>query len=115
MDIIFRTRNTKKLTENKSLAERKLGISVAKKLMQRMNEIKQVESVGALGRNALTSRPHFLKGDRKEDLSIVIKDKCKWRIITRPDMDKEEYMINGNIDMNKITKIEIIKIEDYHD
>ena len=101
------------MTEDKNEATKKYGDDVAKKLMQRMNEINQAESIGALKRNVLASRPHFLKGKRKKDLSIVIKG--KWRIITRPNMDENEYIINGSINMNKITKIEIIKIEDYHD
>ncbi|MDY6786803.1 MAG: type II toxin-antitoxin system RelE/ParE family toxin [candidate division WOR-3 bacterium] len=113
MYIIYRKKKVKRLTEKRSLATKKYGDDVANKLMQRMNEIKQAESVGALKRNMPASNPHFLKGKRKKDLSIVIKG--KWRIITRPDMDEDEYIINGNTNMNKITKIEIIKIEDYHD
>ncbi len=113
LDIIFKNKIVKKKMEDFSVAKRELGTSMAKKLMQRMGEIKDSLSVGDLGRDVRATDPHFLKGNRKEDLSIVIKDNM--RIITRPNMKEEEYIINGSINFFKITKLRINKVEDYHD
>lgn len=92
--------------------KRSYGKVLAERIIQRMGEIQQARSVGELRDNVKSSRPHFLKGNRKEDLSIVVKDAL--RIITRPNMNEKEYSESGDRNLFKITKIKIIKLEDYH-
>lgn len=112
MDIIFKSERLKREMESLKVLKQKYGDSLAKKIIRRMGEIEKSDSIGDLERNVRASDPHFLKGDRKEDLSIAVKKGL--RIIVRPDLDEAIYISNGNVNFYKITKIKVYKLEDYH-
>ena len=57
-------------------------------------------------------RCHELKGDRAGCFALDLVH--PQRMIFKPDGNKEEYLENGSIIWKKVTKVEIIDIEDYH-
>ncbi len=57
-------------------------------------------------------RCHELSGDRKGEFAMDLKH--PYRLIFRPYHDPVPRKEDSGIDLNKITKIEIFTIEDYH-
>jgi len=113
MDIKYKNTKIEKLCNTIRIATREFGKDNAKKLSKRINEITQSVSIGALERDVRASKPHFLMGSRKGEIAIVVKKGL--RIITEPNMNKDEYTKDGNTNFYKITKLLIKNVEDYHD
>ena len=62
-----------------------------------------------------TDRPdrcHALKGDRKGQFAVDIVN--PHRLVFRPISSKEKQGPNESIDLNLVTAIEILGVEDYH-
>lgn len=104
---------TKKLEQ--SLTDERKLLKVfgqrAKKIKQRIKEIKSAENLKILG-ELPQLRLHPYKGKRKGEWSIDIKD--NWRIIFTLDHHPLPTLKDGGVDLTKITVIRIESIEDPH-
>lgn len=113
MDVKYKNNRIECLCNIRKHAVRKFGSERGEKVLKRTGEIRSAESLGDLERSVRASRPHCLSGKRKGEISIVVKDGLS--IIVEPDMDENDYMIDGAINFYKITKLLIKNVEDYHD
>lgn len=57
-------------------------------------------------------RRHPLKGDRRGQYAVVIKD--NWRLVFEPDHDPLPVDGEGALDLRAVTAIRILEIVDYH-
>lgn len=110
MGINYKTKKLKKILtdERKLLSE--FG-QRAKKINQRLNEIKSADDLRMLG-ELPQLRLHPYKGKREGEWSIDIKD--NWRLIFTLDHDPIPTLDDGGVDLTKITIIKIESVEDPH-
>jgi proteic killer suppression protein len=84
---------------------------MARKVNQRLKDLSDAESL-AIMRTISASRCHELTGKRKGELAVDVSN--NYRLIFKPNHDPIPRKIDGGLDWEKVTKIELIEIEDYH-
>ena len=110
MKISFKTQKLKKqLTKAKEM-QKSYGI-MAKKINQRMKEIKASDNFEVLG-TIPAAGCHELKGNKRGEYAVNISG--NYRIIFVPDHDPVPFKDDRSINCKKITDIKILGIEDYH-
>lgn len=110
MEINYKNKKLKKnLTDDRKLSK-EFG-QRAKKIKLRLKEIKSADNLKILG-DLPQLRLHPYKGKRKGEWSIDIKD--NWRIVFTLDHDPVPTLIDGGVDLTKITIIKIESVEDPH-
>lgn len=109
MDIQFSDRQVRKLCEDASVARKKLGAEVAKKLQIRLNELRVAAHLDEL----VTGRPHPLKGDLRGCFGITLHGGV--RLVIRPAHDPLPLRPGGDLDRRSVTAVTIESIGDYHD
>ena len=98
-----------KLCTSEKAMKKKYGKETAKKLQNRLRDLLAAPCVTDLP----YGKPHPLKGKRKGQLSITISQGL--RLIVKPANQPVPVDQEGNVLWNKVTKLYIIGIEDYHD
>ena len=111
MDITFKKVGIQKLCSQKAVAQKKLGAIMARKLQQRMMELKAAETLTDISRLP-PARCHELKGDRKGQLSIDLEH--PYRLLFVPAENPIPEKESGGLDWAQVTEIEIIGIVDTH-
>ena len=110
MQINYKTKKLKRnLTDDRKLL--KTYGQRAKKIKQRIKEIKSAENLKILG-EIPQLRLHSYKGKREGEWSIDIKD--NWRLIFTLEHEQTTTLKYGRLDLAKITIIKIESIEDPH-
>ncbi|MFY9146400.1 MAG: type II toxin-antitoxin system RelE/ParE family toxin [Bacillota bacterium] len=111
MYIEFRTKKLRRVCECERQARREYGPENAKKLVQRLNEIMASENLFQL-MQIPAARCHPLTGDRDGQWAV---DLCHpYRLIFEPAGDQSKYLVGGHVDVRKVTRVRILRIEDYH-
>lgn len=109
MEINFKDKNLKDLCEQQSLAQRKLGRTMAQKLRARLADLMAVPSVKEL----VAGRPHPLTGDRAGQFALdLVHPK---RLVFEPDHEPVPQTEDDGIDWGRVTRVSISWIGDYHD
>jgi plasmid maintenance system killer protein len=85
--------------------------TMAKKVNQRMQELKSSQNLGIL-KTIPAANCHELKGDRKWEFSVNIS--WNFRSIFKPDHYPVPSKDDNSIDCIRITDIKILGTEDYH-
>ncbi|MDZ4198629.1 MAG: type II toxin-antitoxin system RelE/ParE family toxin [Kiritimatiellia bacterium] len=111
MVVYFHTSKLQKQCSSKGEAIRKFGPERAKKLMQRLQELEAAENLADIAR-VPPPRCHELKEDRKGQLSVDLQH--PYRLLFIPANDPVPQTAEGGLDWEKVTKIEIVEIEDTH-
>ena len=111
MDVFFSDNKIKKICEDEKLLYKEFGKDNAKKIMRRLNELYSVENLSMVP-SVPPPRRHILKGERHGQFAVDIKH--PFRIVFIPLNDPLPTLESGGIDLEKITKIKIIFIGDYH-
>ena len=111
MDIFFKTGGIQKLCSQNAVAQKKLGAKMARKLQQRMMELKAAVTLADILRLP-PARCHELKGNRKGQLSVDLEH--PYRLLFVPAYSPVSTKENGGLDWAGVTKIEIIGIDDTH-
>ena len=83
----------------------------AKKVNQRMEELKSSDNLSILG-CLPAANCHELTGNRKGQLAVSISG--NYRLIFEPDHDPVPQKNDGGLDWESVTDIIIIEVEDYH-
>jgi proteic killer suppression protein len=111
MIIIINNKKLKKILEDKNKIRKKYGIDMAKKIMQRIDDIEFAENLETLMK--LPGNHHPLTGDRKGQFACDLVQ--PYRLIYRPVLN-DTLLTNdsGNLIYSEITRVEIIEIVDYH-
>ena len=108
MDISFRTRQLRKLCEQRKVAERRLGPDGARKLIARLADLRAAACVADLR----AGRPHPLSGDRHGQFALSLSGGL--RLVFAPDQTQDDYLMDGVIDWSLVRAVRIEFIGDYH-
>ena len=111
MIIYFRTRKLQKVCNNTKLSKKELGHEMARKLQQRLMELKAASCLDDISR-VPPPRCHLLTGDLDGQLSVDLKH--PYRLFFIPANDPIPVAEDGGLDWSKVTEIEIIEIDDPH-
>ena len=111
MDIYFKTKKLQKLCSVSLEAQKHLGAKGARKLQQRMMELKAAISLDDILR-LLPTRCHELTGNRKRQLSVDLEH--PYRLLFIPANNPIPETEDGGLDRPGVTEIEIIGIVDTH-
>jgi proteic killer suppression protein len=109
MEIAFRDKALKGLSENPKTAQRKLGTASARKLRTRLADLRAAGTVAEL----VAGRPHPLKGDRAGEFAIDLHG--GHRLVFVQDHDPVPIREDGTVDWNSVTNVRVVFIGDYHD
>jgi toxin HigB-1 len=109
VEISFQDKTCRDLCEQESLAQRELGVKMAKKLRNRLADLMVAKSVTELS----AGRPHPLTGDQVGRFALDLVH--PQRLVFEPDHDPVPYTKDGGINWNQVTQVRIIWIGDYHD
>ncbi|MEA5418676.1 hypothetical protein VB712_05505 [Spirulina sp. CCNP1310] len=108
MEISFKDKKLKALCEQSSLAQKKLGTQMAKKLRSRLADLKAASVVTDL----CAGRPHPLLGDREGEFALDLAH--PQRLVFVADHKPIPKQDDGSIDWSQVTQVCIVAIEDYH-
>ncbi len=111
MVIYFKTKKLQKVCSVEKSAVRELGSDMARKLQQRMMELRAAVSLADIPHTP-PQRRHLYTGDREGQISVDLKH--PYRLIFVPVNDPVPLKEDGGVDMGMITEIEIVSIEDPH-
>lgn len=109
MEIDFKDKTLKDLCEQASLAQRKLGKQMARKLQARLADLMAASAVTEL----CAGRPHPLTGDRAGQFALDLVQ--PQRLVFEPDHNPVPRTEDGGIDWSRVTRVCIIWLGDYHD
>lgn len=111
MELYFESNKMRKICSSQKLLQAEFGAPNAKKIMMRLNEMGSVDNLSQIS-TLPPPRRHTLFGNRAGQFAVVVKE--PFRIIFIPYNDIIPMLENGGVDVNKVTKIKIIWIGDYH-
>ena len=112
MKILFSDKKLAKNCNSKVLCNKAYGLDIAKKVMQRLNELKAADNLGLIS-HLPPPACHELKGDRKGQFAVKLNK--NFRLIFEPAHNPIPTNADGSINKDRITKIIILNArEDYH-
>ena len=111
MKISFKNHKLTKTFNSKSLLIREYGLKNARFIMNRMMVLNASPNLSDVPAQK-PDRCHQLTGDRKGQFSVDIEQ--PFRLIFKPDQDPLPRKDDGGLDINRITNITILSVEDYH-
>ena len=110
MDIVFGNNKLRKSFGSDAAIQKEYGRQ-AKVIKVRMAILRNAKNLA----DVPTSNPercHQLKADRKGQFAVNLKK--SYRLIFEPDHEPIPRKDDGGIDLEKVTKIKIIEVVDYH-
>ena len=111
MEIAFLSRKMQKLCNSEKEMQAKLGDRAMKVLQLRLAQIMAVPTLEDL-RKVPGTRCHELIADRKGHLAIDLVHPR--RLILEPDHDPLPKKLDGGLDWQKVTRVVVLAIKDYH-
>lgn len=111
MIITFKTAKLKKIFCSKKELERVYGSEIARRIMNRMVVLHKSHCLAEVP-HVPPFRRHQLKGQYKGYFAVNLKHPL--RLIFQPTNDPLPKLLDGGIDLNAVTEIEIISVKDYH-
>jgi toxin HigB-1 len=111
MDIAFASRKLEKLCNSEKEMKAQLGARNAKVLQTRLAQIKAAKTLEELGK-VPGARCHELKADRKGQIAADLVH--PQRLIFVPDHDPRPEKPDGGLDREKVTRVLVVEITDYH-
>jgi len=110
VNIIFKNTKIEKIFNSKKLLQKEYG-EQAKKIMIRMAVLKSAPNLAAVPVTK-PDRRHELSGKKKGSFAVDLKH--PFRRVFEPMEDPVPNKEDRGIDMEKITAIKILTVEDYH-
>lgn len=111
MEIEFGSKRLQKTCSSKRESDRKWGDQNARKIRQRLAELAAAEVLADM-RHLPGARLHELKGDRKGQFAVDVKQ--PFRLVFEPAHSPVPRKEDGGIDLERITRVRIVYIGDYH-
>ena len=111
MVIYFKTKRLQKICSNTNESIKKLGSKMARKLQQRLMELKAASCLADISK-VPPPRYHQLSGDRGGQLSVDLEHPYRLLFILANDPIPAKQ--DGGLDWAKVTEIEIVEIVDTH-
>jgi plasmid maintenance system killer protein len=111
MVIYFRNKKLQKICNNANEPTKRLGSKMARKLQQRLMELKSASCLADISR-VPPQRCHQLSGDREGQLSVDLGH--PYRLLFIPANEPSPVTPDGGLAWAQVTEIEIIEIADTH-
>ncbi|CAI2719372.1 type II toxin-antitoxin system RelE/ParE family toxin [Nitrospina watsonii] len=111
MEISFSKKPLQKTCGSEKESNKKWGRATAKRVRQRLAELAAADTLSDMS-HLPPARCHELTGKRKGLFAVNVS--AKMRLIFKPDHSPVPENKHGGIDLNKITKITILEVADYH-
>ena len=111
MVIYFKTKKLQKICNNTNEAIKKLGPKMARKLQQRLMELKAASCLADISKMP-PPRCHQLSGNRNEQLSVDLEH--PYRLLFIPANNPIPVTQGGGLEWASVTEIEIVEIADTH-
>jgi plasmid maintenance system killer protein len=110
MEISYKSRKLEKQLTNPSEMIKSFG-QLAVKIKMRLKNLKDADNL-AIMRTIPAARCHELSGSRQSELAVDVSG--NYRIIFEPNHDPIPKKVDGGLNWEEVTKIQIVEIEDYH-
>ncbi|MBZ1326680.1 type II toxin-antitoxin system RelE/ParE family toxin [Aquirufa aurantiipilula] len=110
MEINYKSRKLEKQLTDPREMSKSFGL-LARTINQRLKDLSAAENL-AMMRTLPAARCHELAGDRKGELAVSVS--TNYRLIFEPNHEPIPKKEGGGLDWEKVTKIRIMEIEDYH-
>lgn len=107
MDIYYKNKQINKICNQSQVAITKLGSAMAKKLQQRMTELKAADVLSDIS-HLPPARLHELEGGRNGELAVDLKH--PFRLVFKSN----DFRKGIPIDKTKVKAITIMEVIDYH-
>lgn len=111
MDLTFRTRKLEKLANSEKEQLKQLGKNAAKKFKRRLDDLRAARNLAEMA--LLPGRLHPLTGDRSGELSLDLEHPNRLLLVAAHD--PVPLKLDGSLDWEAVTAVEIIEITDTHE
>jgi len=111
MEILFKSRKLRKTMSTEALLIREFGRENARVIMRRMVVLNAAECLSDVPQKR-PERCHALSGKRQGQYAVDVKH--PYRIILQPANNPIPLFEDGSIDLERVTSIRILGVEDYH-
>jgi proteic killer suppression protein len=111
MDITFSTTKLQRIFSDIRKMTQEYG-DRTKRLKARVDLLGSAPTLADVDHNP-PPRRHELKGDWVGHFSVDITG--NWRLVFRPTHDPVPRILDGGVDLTKITAVEIVAVIDYHE
>ena len=111
MDILFRTSKFRKRCNSSVDATKEWGPEMAKRLMQRLDELRDADTLAHLA-SLPQARCHELVADREGQLSVDLKH--PYRLIFEPADNPIPCKPDGGLDWARVTAVRVLEVTDTH-
>jgi proteic killer suppression protein len=111
MEINFKSVKLAKVFNQERLLKKECGEENGRIIMRRMSVLKAAVNLSQIS-HLKPERMHELKGSRKREFAVELKQ--PYRLVFRPNHDPIPMKADGGIDLEHVTSITIIGVEDYH-
>jgi len=111
MEILFKTSKLRRIMSSGSMLIREFGKENARMIMRRMVLLDAANCLADIPTKRPTRR-HALSGKRKGQYAIDAKH--PFRIVLEPADDPVPIRDDGSVDLERVTSIRILGVEDYH-
>ncbi len=111
MDIAYKTKKMIKIFNSQGALIREYGSERARKIKMRQDFLRAATNLAQVPVSPPTRR-HELKGDRKGEFAVDLTR--NYRLVFEPNHDPLPRREDGGFDLQAITAITIIAVEDYH-
>jgi proteic killer suppression protein len=111
MNISFNSKKLGKMFNSETELTKQFGKENARYIMRRMMVLRAAPSLAQVSFRP-PERRHELTGEKKGIFAVDIKN--PFRLTFKPDHNPLPLKEDGGIDLEKVTAITILEVEDYH-
>ena len=111
MEVSFRTRKLQKIFNSERSLVKANGTQRAKRIMMRLAVLTNATSLSEVPRTP-PDRCHLLTGDRSGQFAVDLVH--PYRLVFEPNHDPVPLKEDGGVDLDEVTAVTIIAVEDYH-
>ncbi|HKZ36257.1 MAG TPA: hypothetical protein VJ184_01310 [Chryseolinea sp.] len=111
MNIVFRNTKLEKIFNSEKELRRNYGNDNGQTIMRRMSVLMAAQTLADIS-TLPPERRHALTGYRKGEFAVDLKH--PFRLVIKPNHNPLPLREDGGIDLNKVTDIIILDVEDYH-
>ena len=111
MDIIFKRAKFRKVCNKQKLLVKHYGDRMADLIRRRLDDLTAADNLRVM--RFVDGRCHELRGNRKGQLSLDLVH--PYRLIFTPAHDPIPKELDGGLDWERVTAVEIIGVDDTHE
>lgn len=111
MEVLFRTKRLQRVCNSEQEIMRKFGQACGRKLRRRLADLAAATSLAELS-TVLPARCHPLKGKREGQFAVDLEH--PFRLILQPAHDPVPLMEDGRINLERVTRVWVVEVVDYH-